>query len=320
MAASAALLVGASDNHFAVAQTSADRRANDKDRGKDDKDRDKDDKEDFNRLPISSSLVSALRFDREQSRNPGAAFIGDKGLLVGFGDNLYHQDLITNTSQLVSQGRLLLQGSTREDAAENVRPLTIGTTGTLTHTVEDRFGNVLHGTMVVEAIHDLPDDFLVTEQTESNRFTGSTYGITLSLSGSQGDIGTFKTTYNALTRLFPLGWNMTFSPTPSDFDRKAAALMPIAAQIVENKFGAQSAILLTDLQEDFGWRKFFRGAAAIAGTIVLSVGVASLLGLLPVALPVLAAIALIVVGAGLLLWASPISFRDLGNLPRPAIE
>jgi hypothetical protein len=48
---------------------------------------------------IDPRLTSALQFDREQSRNPGAVFLFDKGLLVGFADNFYHHDLATDISQ-----------------------------------------------------------------------------------------------------------------------------------------------------------------------------------------------------------------------------
>jgi hypothetical protein len=203
------------------------------------------------------SLVAALDFDREQSEEPGAAFIPDKGLLVGFGDNLFYCNVSTDTCQLFTHGREVFKSSVVEDAPDFIDQLAVGTQGTSTLTTEDNLGRVSTSTLVIKSINDVPDDFLITANTQSTRFTGAFVEITLTISPSGGERTQIKTTYNVLTRSFPLGFNVVeFGSALSD-QSDTAHLLAIATQIIETKLGALSAVLLTDLQQDFGFRTFF---------------------------------------------------------------
>jgi len=235
---------------------------------------------------IDPSLLNALRFDRENSADPGAVFLPDRGLLVGFGPNLYHCDTSTNTCRLFAKGRQVFKSSITEDVEDNIPALVVGTRGTVTQTAQDRFGRIFNSTSVVESITDVPDDFLITGNTQSAHFTGAFFKINVTMSTPQGEVAQIKTTCNLLTRSFPLGFNVTPGPLfdqPPDsiIDVNVARLLGIAGEIVEAKFGMLSDFLPTDLQEDFPWKKifhhvigtvFFCGLGAIAAGCAVAPG------------------------------------------------
>jgi hypothetical protein len=210
---------------------------------------------------INPSLLDALRFQRKNRDDPAIVFSPKNGLLVGFGDNLYHSDL--STARLFVKGRQVLKSSvTTEDVPENIAVLAPGTTGTMVQTTQDHCGRLTTATITVESIRDVPDDFLVTGKTEGDRYTGAFFRITTLVGTPNGSIGTLKTTYNLLTHTFPLDLNVIPGPlfnVPSDsiVDVDAVLLSGIAAQMIAMEVGAP-AFIPTDLQQDFPWRKIFR--------------------------------------------------------------
>jgi hypothetical protein len=221
---------------------------------------------------IDPALLKALRSDRENSEGPGLVFSSDSGLLVGFGPNLYHAD--SSSTRLFVKGQQVLKSSIQENVAENIAALATGTSGTIVQTTQDRFGRVVTGTIIVESVHDVPDDFLITGETTSNRYTGSFFSVKVLLGTQQASIATFKTTYNLLTRSFPLGFNVTpgnlFNQSAdSIIDVDAVRLQAIAARIIAMELGTLDALIPTDLQQDFPWGKIFRTVvvAVVAGPI-----------------------------------------------------
>jgi hypothetical protein len=263
---------------------------------------------------IDPALLNALQFEREQSEDPGAVFSPDTGLLVGFGPNLLHCDS-ASTCQLFTKGRRILISSGTEDVQENVDPLTVGTRGTVTQTVQDSFGRVITATMVVEAINDLPSDFLITGNTNSNLFTGAFVRITTDVHSGREAIAQVKTTYNLLTRTFPLGVNVSISPTKKQdiIDRDVASLIGIALQIVETKFGNLSAVVPTDLQQDFPWKKVIHAAVAVVATVVTIVIATA--PVLAIGMPEIAAVVILAIVA-LVAWNA--LARDFGLSPIPS--
>lgn len=213
---------------------------------------------------IDPALLKALRFDHRNSDDPGVVVSPDSGLLVGFGPNFYHAD--SSTSRLFVGGQQVLKSSTKEDVPENITALVPGTSGTVVQTTQDRWGRVITGKMTIESVRDVPDDFLITGQTESDRYTGAFLRITISVGTPQANIATFKTTYNVLTRSFPLDFDVTagpllHQPPASIIDVEAIRLLGIALQIIRTEVGELDALIPTDLQQDFSFGKFLRAVA-----------------------------------------------------------
>jgi len=221
---------------------------------------------------IDPALLKALRFDRRNSDDPGVVFSSDSGLLVGFGPNLYHADSFT--TRLFVKGQQVLKSSIEEDVADNIAALAPGTSGTIVQTTQDRFGRVVTATITVESIHDVPDDFLITGETTSDRYTGAFFTVKVLVGTQQESIVTFKTTYNLLTRSFPLDFSVIrgtlfVQPVASIIDVDALRLLGIALRVIRMELGTLDAHLPTDLQQDFPWRKIFRTIvlAVVAGPI-----------------------------------------------------
>jgi hypothetical protein len=155
---------------------------------------------------IDPSLVSDLQFARKNSADPGAVF-SSAGLLVGFGPNLLH--CATDTCRLFIDKRPVLTCVSIQDVDEFIPELTVGTSGTLTQTIRDGYGRTITSTLVVTSINDLPDDFLVTGKTDSLLYTGAFFEIAMNVKESNGVTSQIKTTYDILTRSFPLGVNLS---------------------------------------------------------------------------------------------------------------
>jgi len=242
-----------------------------------------DDKDDLNHPSIGSSLLSALQFDRKNGNDPAVVFSAEGIALIGFGPNLVHCDTSADDRlllQLFVNKRQVFQSIITPDVEVDIPTLVVGTRGTSTQFTQDRFGRVFTSTTVVEAVNDPPEDFLITGNTQSNRFTGAFFRITTIISSPQGEVVRIKTTYNLLTRSLPFGVIVEFGPAslpPSTpFDVAVADLLGIAMQIIEARFGMLNAIIPTDLQLDFRWRKIFAhivGIFSCAATIVLAVSI-----------------------------------------------
>jgi hypothetical protein len=232
-------------------------------------------------LNIDPTLLQGLRFERRQSRDSAVVFDPDTGLLVGFGNNLFHFDAATRTSRLFTgehrkedddhksfNFRKLIQGSITEDVQENISQLTFGTTGTLNQTIEDMAGRVITSKTIVQSINDLPDDFLITGATHSNRYTGRFVNVVTSIGSTEGDVLQNKATVDLLTGTLPLGVltlpGPLFSNPPSsivDFaseDPDALPLLSIAAGVLDTEFSGLDSLIPTDLQVDFPWGPIVR--------------------------------------------------------------
>jgi hypothetical protein len=198
---------------------------------------------------IDPTLLQALQFDRFNSEDPGVAFSPDTGLLVGFGPNLYHAD--SSRTTLFQKGQQVLTTSIRQNVQENITALTPGTSGNIVQTTQDRFFRVVNATTTVESIHDIPDDFLITGQTESNNYTGAFFKITVSIATPQASILTFTVTPGTLFN----------KPANSIIDLDAVSLQATAAQIIVTKLSTADGLILSDLQQDFSFGKIFRAVA-----------------------------------------------------------
>jgi hypothetical protein len=223
---------------------------------------------------IAPSLLDALRFDRKNAEDPGAVFLPDRGILAGFGPNLFHCDTSSNTCRLFVKGRQVLVSTVSEDVAANIDVLAVGTSGIAIQTIRDSSGRVITSTLFVEAINDPPDDFLVTGQTQSTRFTGAFFRIIFETRLPDGKVAEIKTTLNVLTRSFPLGVNViSHVPWSSIIDPNTKALLEIAAQTIDQKFGRLLAVIPTGLQTDFPWGAVFHFIGAVASCSFADTGV-----------------------------------------------
>jgi hypothetical protein len=117
---------------------------------------------------IDPSLLKSLQFNRENAEDPGVAFLPDlTEVLVGFGKNLLYQTRSTATRMqlrryLLMDGRYCVALSASMHHLSYQPGWLVGTTGTVTQKSTDQFGRVMTSTLVLEAINDVPDDFLVT--------------------------------------------------------------------------------------------------------------------------------------------------------------
>jgi hypothetical protein len=98
----------------------------------------------------------------------------------------------------------------------------------------------------------------------------------MEITGKNGNIATVKTTYNALTGLFPLG--VVVSPISElGMDPEAASLATIAGEIIQTKFAASLAVVPTDFQRSFSWRKLFRKILAVSLAVAAAASIGSVL-------------------------------------------
>jgi hypothetical protein len=263
---------------------------------------------------IDLFLLNSLRSNRKNSEDPGVA-LSSKGLLVGFGPNLlFCKNDALMTYVLYAKGRKILESTTREDVADFIPELVVGTKGTATQIIKDFAGNKVTSKIVVESINDVPDDFLITGVPQSNLYTGAFFQITIEITGKNGNIATVKTTYDALTGLFPLGVVVSPISELGAIDSEAASLATIAGEIIQTKFAASLAVVPTDLQRDFSWKKLFRKILVVSAAVTAIARLGSILtaSVCPPCAAVLAGISYVSFAVFLVAFVA-LAFLERGN-------
>src|ERR1700730_12261878 len=116
----------------------------------------------------------------------------------------------------------------------------------------------------------------------STLYTGAFFDITATIIVGREVAQTITTTYNLLTRTFPLGVNIVSGAASNDLnaiiDVDTARRVGIAAEIAMSEFASLFAVIPTDLQQDFLWKRTYSVIGAVVcctvGTLVPILAVA----------------------------------------------
>jgi hypothetical protein len=187
-----------------------------------------DDREDDDRHEIDQELQAALRFKRDNTRNPAAIIDTTKGMLVGFGDNLFHHDLLTLTSRLFTRQQLVVSIANTIKTTGDFEHLALGSKITRIGTIKAVDGRVIISTLTIEPIRG--------QEGDDNTSTNSTFK-TIIEAGVPGDASSLRleTIYNDSVGFFPEG--VKVSGTLPPFNPIFYRLMGYASDQVDQTFG-----------------------------------------------------------------------------------
>ena len=176
-------------------------------------------------MPDSRELRAALKFKRDNTRDPAAVFDPQQGMLVGFGDDLFQHDLSSRASQLFAAKQLVVSITEKmEITGGNSNGRTF--TGKLTNiqAIEAVDGHAIISTLTVEP---------------AQSHAQSNFKISMEV-GVSADAPTqrLETIYDDSRGFFPEGLKVSGDLPP--FNPRYYALLAYAGTEVDRTFGAGS--------------------------------------------------------------------------------